>query len=178
MTARIDSGELTPEPTPSSGVESSRSEVDDQFRALLEGLRTTIPGVTVLFAFLLTLPLQAGFSELQGMNQVVFYVAFAASAASTVLIIAPSVHQRVRAPISGIRPRQLNHVMVATYLATMGTVLFLIAIAASVYLVSDLVLTRMSALVASLSITSMAGWAWFWLPLVAFRTGRDDQKSM
>lgn len=27
-------------------------EVDDQFRSLMEGLRTTIPGVMVLFSFL------------------------------------------------------------------------------------------------------------------------------
>ncbi len=35
--------------------------VDDRFRALLEGLRTTIPGVMVLFAFLLTVPLATSF---------------------------------------------------------------------------------------------------------------------
>ena len=151
---------------------SQGEEVDDQFRALLEGLRTTIPGITVLFAFLLTLPLQSAFAQLDDVNRIVFYVAFAASAASTVLIVAPSVHQRVRAPISGIKGRRISHVMMAAYLAIGGTVLFLIAVSAVVYLVSDIVLSRFYAAVASLSITAVAGWAWFWLPLVHFRSRR------
>lgn len=35
--------------------EASPDEIDDQFRAVLEGLRTTIPGVMVRFSFLLAL---------------------------------------------------------------------------------------------------------------------------
>jgi hypothetical protein len=146
----------------------SPDEVDDQFRALMEGLRTSIPGVMVLFSFLLILPLQASFGDIGDPNTVVFYIAFTSAAISAVLLIAPSVHQRVRAPITGIKRRSWGHVMYATKLAIAGTVFFLIAIAAVVYLVSSLVFSDLFAVAATLIIGVIAGWSWFYLPLIRF----------
>jgi hypothetical protein len=152
-----------------SGQQPSSDQVDDGFRSLMEGLRTTIPGVMVLFSFLLILPLQSSFGDISGVDRTVFYIAFTSAAISSVLLIAPSVHQRVRAPISGIKRRSLSHVMFATNLAIAGTIAFLVAIGAVVYLVSSLVFTTPVAVGATISIVAMAGWSWFWLPLVQFR---------
>lgn len=146
-------------------------EVDDQFRALMEGLRTSIPGVIVLFSFLLVLPLQSAFAEVRTSNTVVYYTAFTSSALASVLLIAPSVHQRMRAPISGIQRRTMSHVMFATKLAIAGTVFFLIAIAAVVYLVSSLVFTNVTAVVATVAISAIAVWAWVYVPLFRFDSG-------
>ena len=153
--------------------EERTKEVDDQFRSLMEGLRTTIPGVMVLFAFLLTLPLQPAFAELTAIDRDVFYLAFVASALAAVLLIAPSVHQRLRAPISGLRRRTWSHVMTATRLAIAGTVSFSIAIASVVYLVSSLVFATTVAIVATAVTVLIIYWAWFHLPLVSF--GREDE---
>ncbi|NND04471.1 MAG: hypothetical protein HKN91_16975 [Acidimicrobiia bacterium] len=155
-------------PHKSSG-DDSVSEVDDQFRALMEGLRTTIPGVVVLFSFLLILPLQSPFGELSKGNRYVFYAAFASAAAAVVLLIAPSVHQRVRAPISGIRRSSKTHVMFAGKMAIAGTVCFLVSIVTVVYLVSSLVLTGTLPAIATSVIALVAGWAWFYVPIVTFR---------
>lgn len=138
----------------------------------MEGLRTTIPGVMVLFSFLLILPLQTPFGDISDPNTIVFYVAFSSAAISSVLLIAPSVHQRVRAPISGIRRHTQSHVMAATKLAIAGTVAFMFAIAASVFLVSALVFSDLVASIASVAVALLAAWAWFILPLFQFRTGR------
>lgn len=146
----------------------SEDEVDDQFRALMEGLRTTIPGVMVLFSFLLVLPLQASFGDVSDPNTIVFYIAFASAALSAILLIAPSVHQRVRGPISGIKRTSWDHVLSATKLAIAGTVTFLISIAAVVFLVSSLVFTEWLAILATVIVATTAGWAWFYLPLVRF----------
>ena len=151
----------------------SADQVDDQFRALMEGLRTTIPGVIVLFSFLLVLPLQSAFAEIQLSNTIVYYTAFSSSALAAVLLIAPSVHQRMRAPISGIQRRTMSHVMFATKVAIAGTVFFLVAISAVVYLVSSLVFTNLAAVVATAVITAVAVWAWIYLPLFSF--DREDQ---
>lgn len=145
-------------------------DIDDQFRALMEGLRTTIPGVMVLFAFLLILPLQAPFDDISGPNRVVFYVAFASAALASVLLIAPSVHQRVRGPITGIRRTTLSHVMYATKLAIAGTAASLVTIGAVVYLVSSLVFTDRLAVVATVVVAVVAGWAWFYVPLIKFKS--------
>lgn len=155
-------------PTRGEDGQGSNDEVDDQFRALLEGLRTTIPGVMVLFAFLLTLPLYASFEELRGLDKVVFYIAFASATLSAVLLIAASVHQRVRAPVSGIRRRTMSHVLFATKLAIVGTVTFAFSIAAVVYLVSTLVFADLPAAIATTVVALVTAWAWFYVPLVKF----------
>lgn len=152
-------------------------EVDDQFRAVLEGLRTTIPGVMVLFSFLLILPLQSSFTEISTADTAVFYTAFLSAALSSVLLIAPSVHQRVRAPISGIRRTTIEHVMTATRIAIVGTVLFLISISAVVYLVSSVVFVNSVATIATTATVVVAAWSWFWVPLIRFRHHPDQTRS-
>jgi hypothetical protein len=166
------SGRLADSWNNAEGDKPSDDEVDDQFRALMEGLRTTIPGVMVLFSFLLVLPLQASFGDISDPNTIVFYIAFASAAISSVLLIAPSVHQRVRGPISGIKRTTWGHVMYATKVAIAGTVSFLVSIAAVVFLVSSLVFTDWLAIVATLIVATTAAWAWFYLPLIRFN--RDD----
>lgn len=143
-------------------------EVDEQFRALMEGLRTTIPGVMVLFSFLLALPLQTSFADIGGLNTVVFYTAFLSSAVASVLLIAPSVHQRVRAPFTGIRRRAQSHVQTAVRLTIAGTVAFLIAVASVVFLVSSIVFSNLLAAISTSIVVGVAGWGWFYLPLVRF----------
>lgn len=169
----MESPEAGPEWNDAENLEHTEEEIDDQFRALLEGLRTTIPGVMVLFSFLLILPLQASFADLSGVNTFVFYVAFASAALASVLLISPSVHQRVRAPISGIKRKSWGHVLYATKLAIVGTVFFLVAISAVVFLVSSLVITDPFAIAATVVVTTIAAWAWFFVPLVTFRRVHD-----
>lgn len=147
-------------------------EVDDQFRALLEGLRTTIPGVMVLFAFLLTLPLYRSFADLRGLEKGVFYLAFSFTTLSAVLLIAASVHQRVRAPLSGIRRGTMSHVLFATKMAIGGTITFALSIVAVVYLVSTLLFTVIPAAIATCLAAAFTAWAWFYVPLVKFREMR------
>lgn len=142
--------------------------IDDHFRALMEGLRTTIPGVVVLFSFLLVLPLQATFGDVSGVSEIVYYVAFSAAALACILLVAPSVHQRVRAPISGIRRTTWSHVLVAARLSIAGTFSFLVAISAVVYLVSSLVFNVPVAIAATVVATGIATWSWFYLPIVSF----------
>jgi len=165
------------EPTGTEDTElaSEETDLDDAFRGLLEGLRTTLPGVQVLFAFLLTVPLQSSFADVSTENRIVFYTAFMSSAAASVLLIAPSVHQRVRAPISGLRRRTPRHVLIAVKLAIAGTIAAGVAIVAVSYLVSSLVYeSRVAAIVAAV-IGGITAWAWFYLPLVSF--ARDGAES-
>jgi hypothetical protein len=153
--------------------ESSDQPVDDRFRALLEGLRTTIPGVMVLFAFLLTVPLATSFPDLATDERIAFYVAFAAAAAATVLLVAPSVHQRVRAPISGIPRQDPDHVRTAVRLAITGTIAAALAISAVTYFVTTLVFDNTTAGLVAAATAALTAWTWFWLPLLSF-TGDGD----
>lgn len=148
--------------------------IDQRFRALLEGLRTTIPGVMVLFAFLLTVPLSRPFSTATGDQRVAYYLAFAAAGAASVLLIAPSVHQRVRAPLTGIPRKDLGHVRMAVHLALAGTVAAAVAIGAVGWFVTSLLFGVIPAAVVAAVAVALTAWAWFWLPLVTFGRGDDE----
>lgn len=149
------------------------SDVDEQFRSLLEGLRTSIPAVQVLFAFLLTAPLQGEFDSLTTTERVAFTVAFYASGTASVLLVAPSVQQRVRAPATGIERHSRRHLVWAIWLGIFGSIATLIAISATVYLVSSIVFNDIIAIVAASLITALACWSWLFLPIVTFRSRHD-----
>lgn len=104
----------------------------------------------------------------------IFYTAFATSAISAILLIAPSAHQLVRAPISGIRRNSMSHVKSATKMAIAGTATFSISVTAVVYPVSSLVFTDPFAIGAAVGVALLAGWAWFYLPLVRFNQPDDS----
>ncbi|MDX1690739.1 MAG: DUF6328 family protein [Acidimicrobiia bacterium] len=151
-------------------------QVDERFRALMEGLRTTLPGVQVLFAFLLTLPLQARFADLPDLETVTYFVALVTAAVASVLLISPSAHQRARARVTGLKREHESHLAVAARLANIGTASFLIALTASVYLAVTVIFTAAWAAAPAAAIALVAGWAWFYLPLVSWRhdRGNDD----
>ena len=153
-----------------------RSDVDAQFRSLLEGLRTSLPGVQVLFAFLLTAPLQSRFAEIAAREKAAFAVAFYASGVASVLLIAPSVHQRFRAPSSGIRRHSKRHLVVATWVAILGTVCMGVAIVSTVYLVSTLAFSKTAAVLAATIVGAITVWSWVYLPLVAFRSNHSAER--
>lgn len=152
-------------------------EVDEGFRALLEGLRTTLPGVQVLFAFLLTLPLQTGFGEISGPKRATYFAALVSAAVSSVLLIAPSVHQRVRAPMTGMRRHHRGHLRFTAWVTIVGSVFFLLALGSAVYLVATLMFSSAWAALPTAAVAVLAVWAWFYVPAVQWRQdgrpGRD-----
>lgn len=149
-------------------------EVDEQFRSFMEGLRTTLPGVQVLFAFLLVLPFQGSFADITGLEQRVYYTAFLTAALATVLLIAPSVHQRVRANRTTVARRHPGHLRSAVHIANVGTVLAVVALAASAYLVSSIVFGNLLAVTASVVVAAAAGYSWFYLPMVSWNRSEES----
>jgi hypothetical protein len=143
-------------------------EVEDEFRSLLEGLRTTLPGVQLVTAFLLTVPLYDKYDELGRSERVAYYVAFASALLASVLLTAPSSHQRLRAD-DGVARRHRHHLDVAVRLTVVGSVLFAVALTAVASLVSSLVLGNPWSLAVAAGIALTLAWSWYYLPLVAFR---------
>ena len=159
--ARMEGGEAPTDDAPS---------VDDQFQSLLAGLRTTLPGVQVLVGFLLTVPLQTGFETADATDRAAYYVAFLAALTSSVLLISPSVHQRLRAPMTGVPRRSERHLHTAVWLAIVGTASFAVALVASMVFVTQLLGgIPLAVTVAGVGVALLIAWAWVWLPLVRFR---------
>lgn len=144
------------------------SSVDDRFRSLLEGLRTTLPGAQVLVAFLLILPVQDAFTGFTSVEKIAYYVAFGGSLASSILLIAPSVHQRMRSPKSGVRRRTESHLASAVRLSIIGSVMLLVAMIAAAYLVTSLVASTVAAVIAATVFAVIGLYTWVLQPLVVF----------
>jgi hypothetical protein len=69
---------------------------DRQMLELLNELRVALPGVQILFAFLLTVPFAQGFQRLSTTGRTLFYASLLCTAVSTILLIAPSATHRLR----------------------------------------------------------------------------------
>ncbi|MBK9559797.1 MAG: hypothetical protein IPO44_09645 [Candidatus Microthrix sp.] len=94
--------------------------------------RTSLPAVQVLFAFLLIAPFQQRFNRLDALERNTFSVAFLSAGLSSVLLIAPSIHQRVRAPMTGLRRHSDHHLRVTIRVALAGSAFMAIAILATI----------------------------------------------
>jgi hypothetical protein len=83
-----------------AGGDPSRGETEDQrldrnLSELLTELRVALPGVQVLFAFLLVVPFNQGWTRTSQFDRKLYFGTLLATALATVLLIAPSVHHRL-----------------------------------------------------------------------------------
>jgi predicted membrane channel-forming protein YqfA (hemolysin III family) len=148
--------------------ESKDERLDRELIELLNELRVALPGVQVLFAFLLAVPFTQRFERLTGVQEDVFFAAFLCTAVATALLIAPSAYHRLR-----WREHDKEHMLqMSNRLAIAGTVFLAAAIVAVVYLVTDLIFGLTATLVATLLATVLFGWLWYGLPLLRRLRGR------
>ena len=152
--------------------ESPAERANRELIELLNELRVALPGVQVLFAFLLTVPFSQGFAQLDDSDRRVYFAAVLATAAATLCLIAPSAHHRLRFR-SGVKEQLLQ---VANVFTIVGLVLLAFATTAVTFVVTDLIYPgTVPGVVAGV----MAGafvLAWFVVPLL-YRRERTPEAS-
>src|SRR6201996_9500479 len=79
---------------------SGREETEEERLArnlgeLLQELRVALPGVQVLFAFLLAVPFQQNFSKTSEFDKKIYFITLLLTALSAALLIAPSAYHRI-----------------------------------------------------------------------------------
>src|SRR5689334_23572075 len=80
----------------SSGREETEEErLDRNLGELLQELRVALPGVQVLFAFLLAVPFQKNFTEATAFDEKMYFATLLLTALSAALLIAPSAYHRL-----------------------------------------------------------------------------------
>ena len=155
------SAESTVGPEPD---ESAKARVDRELSELLNEIRTILPGVEILFGFLILLPFEFS-DELTGLERLLYVSAFLAVAAGLALLAAPSTYHRLRF-------REMDKerlVFLANRMVIAATVLMAYGISATVYLVVE---TLIGGVVAAVIAAINAGWfAWFWFGLPLWRRG-------
>jgi hypothetical protein len=90
MTTREHDGEAGSTDTGGQPGESDKERVDRELIEFLNEVRVVLPGVQVLFAFLLTLPFTGKFGSLDSGQLVAYQIAFYAIAIAAVLMISPT----------------------------------------------------------------------------------------
>jgi O-antigen/teichoic acid export membrane protein len=75
--------------------ETDKERLNRNLDQLLQELRVVIPGVQVLFAFLLAVPFATRFDRVDQFERVDYFVALLFAMLSVVLLLAPSMHHRI-----------------------------------------------------------------------------------
>jgi hypothetical protein len=142
-----------------------------QLIELLNELRIVLPGITVLFGFLLAVPFARGWTRVTSFQRDVFIVAFLSTAVSIAFLIAPSSYHRIRFG-HGDRPRML---MISNRLSIAGITAAAVALTAVVLLVTDFVVSRGFAIAATASLLVLVAVLWYGLPLRAALRDRSSR---
>ena len=130
---------------------------------LLNELRVALPGVQVLFAFLLAVPFANGFPKLSHTGRDVFYAAFVATALSTALLIAPSSYHRLR-----WRQNDKERMLVISNALTIaGLACLAVAITCAVYVITDFLFHQTWAALFTAIVAAAFLLLWYGLPLAS-----------
>jgi hypothetical protein len=140
----------------------NKSRHDRELIELLNELRVALPGVQVLFAFLLTVPFSQRFVDLTSMQKNVYYIAVLCAAAATAFLIAPSAFHRIQ-----FREGDKEWlVRFSNPLAVVGLFFLACAVCCVVYLISAFLFGGIITLVSSLGTVILFSLLWFVLPLL------------
>jgi hypothetical protein len=142
--------------------EAAERKRDRQMIELLNELRIALPGVQILFAFLLTVPFTQRFPELTGFERDVFFITLLATVFSTGCLIAPSAAHRLRFH-KGDRKWLVES---ANALLIAGLAFLAIAIGAAFLLICDLLFDGARVWIYSAIVWSMLLGLWFLRPLI------------
>ena len=138
----------------------------------MQELRVILPGVQVLFAFLLTVPFNQRFPELTQLQQYVFFASLLCTAAATLLLIGPSAHHRLLWEHSGREP----NLRMENKLTIMGLIFLGPAMSGAIFVVTDIVFNVVVAYVVTALMFISFVWLWFVLPLShGFRRGSPER---
>ena len=148
--------------SPQGSRDRGERDLDRELIELLNELRVALPGIQVLFAFLLIVPFSNGWDDVTELQRYVYFTAFLCAAAASALLIAPTAYHRLR-----WREGDKEHMLVtANRLAIAGTVFLAAGMTATVLLITDVLFSSAWAGLAAGLVGGGFVWLWYGLPLV------------
>ncbi|MGN6189222.1 MAG: DUF6328 family protein [Conexibacter sp.] len=141
--------------------ETEKERLDRNLMELLGELRVALPGVQVLFAFLLAVPFQAGFVRVNAFQQDVYFFTLCCALAATICLIAPTPFHRLTFRLH--QKRAL--VSIANRLTIAGLGLVALAMTGVMLLISDVLFGTVTAVVATALAATAFVLLWGVLPL-------------
>lgn len=147
---------------------ANESKQDRELIELLNELRVALPGVQVLFAFLLTVPFTQRYPTITSTQKTAYFLAFLAAAGSSAFLIAPTAMHRLR-----WRARDKEALLkMSNVLTLVGTGILAFGMVCVVFLITDILYGKP----ASTWVTVVAAlvFAILWYGLGLFRAVAKD----
>jgi hypothetical protein len=161
---------------PEHSQRTARSEEDEAERLdrelieLLNELRVVMPGVQVLFGFLLTVPFQQRFETIDDFQRIVYFVTLLLVAASSAFLMGPSAFHRLTFR-EGQKPYLIR---LATRQTIVGMALLALAMNGVLLLLTDLLFHATAVTIVVVAMVGLFGWLWFGVALRRRASGRSE----
>jgi len=160
--------------------ETAPERLDRNTMELLNELRVANTGIQVMFAFLLVVPFQHGWSHVDGFERTVYFVTFLIVALAAFLLMAPSIHHRILFR-HGQKPFLVE---VANWFAIAGGAFLALGFVGILLLISDVVVGGAAPGIVAGAAAVTVGTLWFVVPLARReatrgpgRRARTERKS-
>jgi amino acid transporter len=151
--------------------EDRKERVSRELIELLNELRVALPGVQVLFAFLLAVPFAQGFTRVTDFQRALYFVVIALTAVSLALLIAPSAWHRLR-----FRQQDKERILRASNkMSIVGLGFLALAMTGAVMLIADFIYSPMLTIISGIAAFIVYGLLWYVLPLAGPRGPRPDE---
>jgi Family of unknown function (DUF6328) len=146
---------------PSGREETEGERLDRNLGELLQELRVALPGVQVLFAFLLAVPFQQGFADITSFQKDVYFATLLLTALSAALLISPSAYHRLT-----FRMQQKDHlIFLANRFTIAGLACLALAMTGAIVLITDVLFSTGATIVTGVAALSVFVLFWYALPL-------------
>jgi len=153
--------------------ESRGERLDRELIELLNELRVALPGVQVLFAFLLTLPFTGRFGRLSDLERGVYFGTFCATIAAIAFFMSPTAFHRMR----WRRGDKETMLQLSNRFAIAGLAFLAVATCGAAYLIADIVTGSTGAAVTVAVTAALLVGLWFVLPLVRPRIAEGERND-
>jgi hypothetical protein len=150
--------------------EDEGERLDRELLELLNELRVVMPGVQVLFGFLLTVPFQQGFGKIDGFQRDVYFATLLLTAASAAFLMAPSAFHRLT-----FRQGQKPYlVQLGTRQTVIGLALLALAMNGALLLLTDIVFHALTVAITVACSATLFAWLWFGVALRRLAQGKTE----
>ena len=153
--------------------ETKKERVDRELIELLNELRVALPGVQVLFAFLLTVPFSQRFSQITAIQKDVYFATFISAAMATLFLIAPSANHRVQFRQDDKEALLLR----SNWLAIVGTVFLATAVMGATFLITDILYGGLATTITTAILAGLLAWFWYGVPIFRRLTGPGERQT-
>src|SRR3954451_15012291 len=156
--------------------ETEKERLDRNLNELLGELRVALPGVQVLFAFLLAVPFNQRFDQATDFEKGIYFVTLIATAIAAAFLIAPSAMHRIL-----FRADDKHHIVfTANRFSVIGFGVLGIAMTAAVLMVTHFIYANALAIVTTVIVGTIFFGLWFLIPYARLKRvagERPEQES-